>query len=141
MYPERTDEYLETIFLIVRKNGAPARTSQIASELNVSAPSVTEMIQKLSDTGLAEYTPYYGVELTEEGSRQAIRLRHNHRVIRRFLSEVLGIDQDIAKREASILEHATSDIVLEHICQFMQHVDICPKCEAPGRNRCCKLSN
>ncbi|WP_406660436.1 metal-dependent transcriptional regulator [Methanolobus sp. ZRKC3] len=138
MYPERTDEYLETIFLIVRRNEAPARTSQIAAELNVSAPSVTEMIQKLSDAGLVEYTPYYGVELTDAGTTQAMKLRHNHRVIRRFLSEVLGIDQEVARKEASILEHATSEIVLDHICQFMQHVDICPECEPP--ERCCKLS-
>jgi DtxR family Mn-dependent transcriptional regulator len=137
MYPERTDEYLETIFLITRKSQLPARTSQIAAQLNVSAPSVTEMIQKLSDAGLVEYTPYYGVELTDPGNTQAIRLRHNHRVLRRFLSEVLGIDPELAKKEASTLEHVTSEMVLEHICQFMQHMDICPKCE---RNRCCKIS-
>lgn len=139
MYPERTDEYLETIFLITRKSQAPARTSQIAAELNVSAPSVTEMIQKLSDAGFVEYTPYYGAELTDSGNTQAIKLRHNHRVLRRFLSEVLGIDQEIAKKEASTLEHVASEMVLEHICQFMQHVDICPKCEHP-EGRCCKIS-
>ncbi|WP_406655872.1 metal-dependent transcriptional regulator [Methanolobus sp. ZRKC2] len=141
MYPERTDEYLETIFLLVRKNNSPARTNQIAETLNVSAPSVTEMVQRLSEAGLVDYKPYYGAELTKLGSLQAIKLRHSNRVLRRFLSEVLGIDPERATKEASILEHATSEIVLDHICQYMQHAEICPKCERHSKGRkCCKLS-
>ncbi|TGC08945.1 metal-dependent transcriptional regulator [Methanolobus halotolerans] len=141
MYPERTDEYLETIFLLVRKNNSPARTNQIAVALNVSAPSVTEMIQRLSEAGFVDYRPYYGVELTELGSQQAIKLRHSNRVLRRFLSEVLGIEPEKATEEASLLEHATSDIVLDHICQYMRHAELCPKCERQSKGRkCCNLS-
>ncbi|MDW7731562.1 MAG: metal-dependent transcriptional regulator [Methanolobus sp.] len=141
MYPERTDEYLETIFLLVRKNSSPARTNQIAEALRVSPPSVTEMVQRLSEAGLVDYRPYYGVELTELGNLQAIKLRHSHRVLRRFLSEVLGIETEKATREASILEHATSEVVLDHICQYMRHAEICPKCEGYSKGRkCCNLS-
>ncbi|MBN2110938.1 MAG: metal-dependent transcriptional regulator [Methanosarcinaceae archaeon] len=141
MYPERTGEYLETIFLLVRKNNSPARTKQIAEALNVTSPSVTEMVRRLSEAGLVDYRPYYGAELTEQGSLQAIKLRHSNRVLRRFLSEVLGMEPETATKEASVLEHSTSEIVLDHICRYMRHAEICPKCEEqPDGRKCCNLS-
>jgi len=141
MYPERTDEYLETIFLLVRRNNSPARTNQIADALEVSAPSVTEMLQRLSDAGLVEYRPYYGVELTELGKIQAVKLRHNNRVIRKFLCEVLGVSYEEATQEASLLKHSASETFLEHICRYMRHSQICPKCEGYIKGKkCCNLT-
>ncbi|WP_256621293.1 metal-dependent transcriptional regulator [Methanolobus chelungpuianus] len=140
MHPERTDQYLETIFLLIRRNNAPARTTQIAAEMGVSPPSVTEMIQRLSEAGLVDYKPYYGVELTEPGEAQAKRIRHSNRVLRRFLTTVLGIEPETARKEANILQHNTSETVLEHICQYMRHREFCPKCEHPIGSGCCKFS-
>ena len=60
MQSERIEEYLETILYLINKNKGPAKTKQIADELKVSPPSVTEMVQKLSAEGLVKYTPYYG---------------------------------------------------------------------------------
>lgn len=139
-HPERTDQYLETIFLLIRRNNAPARTTQIAAEMGVSPPSVTEMIQRLSETGLVHYKPYYGVELTESGEFQAKKMRHSNRVLRRFLTTVLGIEPETARREADVLQHNTSDIVLEHICQYMRYREFCPACEHSTGSRCCKFS-
>jgi DtxR family Mn-dependent transcriptional regulator len=44
---DRFEEYLETILYLIRKNKGPAKTKQISEELNVSPPSVTEMIKKI----------------------------------------------------------------------------------------------
>jgi DtxR family Mn-dependent transcriptional regulator len=140
MHPERAGEYLETIFLLARKNNTPARTTQIAAELNVSPPSVTEMIQRLSESGFVHYRPYYGVELTESGTNLAKKQRHTNRVLRRFLIIVLGMEPEIAKEEANNLQHTASENLLEHICQYMLHMQLCPECRDSKVKRCCNLS-
>ncbi len=66
----KLQEYLETILYLSRKEGSPVKTSSIATEMGVSQPSVTEMLQRLSSKGLIEYTPYHGVSLTPEGHRR-----------------------------------------------------------------------
>lgn len=55
MHTDRLEEYLETILYLITKNQSPAKTKQIAEELNVSSPSVTEMIKKLHSMGFVEY--------------------------------------------------------------------------------------
>ena len=76
MVNERIEEYLETILFLTKKNNGPAKTNQIAVELNLSAPSVTEMVQKLSEAGFIEYKPYYGVTLTSSGCTEALRIKN-----------------------------------------------------------------
>jgi DtxR family Mn-dependent transcriptional regulator len=126
MQIERFEEYLETILYLIRKNQSPAKTKQISEELNVSPPSVTEMIKKLHSSGLVEYTPYQGVELTEEGTDQAIKIKRKHQVLETFLVDVLDFDRKEAHREACELEHAVSDAVLEKIYEFLGSPEYCP---------------
>jgi len=126
MHTDRLEEYLETIFYLITKNKSPVKTKQISEELNVSPPSVTEMIKKLNSSGLVEYTPYQGVELTEKGTEEAIRIKRKHQVLETFLVDVLGFDRKEAHREACELEHAVSDSVLEKIYEFMGNPEYCP---------------
>jgi len=137
MKEDRIEEYLETILYLINKNKAPARTKQIADELEVSAPSVTEMVQKLSGEGLVRYTPYHGVELTETGAIQASGIKRKHQVLEKFLADVLDIDTKVAHMEACELEHAVSDMVLERICAFMGHPDLCPDGNPIDEGQCC----
>jgi DtxR family transcriptional regulator, Mn-dependent transcriptional regulator len=126
MNTDRLEEYLETIFYLITKNKSPAKTKQISDELNVSPPSVTEMIQKLNSSGLVEYTPYQGVELTEKGTDEAIRIKRKHQVLETFLVDVLNFDRKEAHKEACELEHAVSDSVLEKIYEFLGSPEYCP---------------
>lgn len=126
MHTDRFEEYLETILYIIMTNQGAAKTKQIADELNVSPPSVTEMIKKLSSAGLVKYIPYQGVELTEKGRTQAIRIKRKHQILETFLSDVLGFDRKEAHKEACELEHAVSDSVLEKIYQFLGKPEYCP---------------
>jgi DtxR family Mn-dependent transcriptional regulator len=137
MLNERFEEYLETILYITKKNGGLAHTSQIAEELNLSAPSVTEMVQKLSDSGYIEYTPYYGVALTDKGCTEALRIERRHQLLETFLVDVLGEDPDIAHKEACKMEHSISESTLEKMCAFMGHPDICPDGNPIGHGECC----
>lgn len=126
MHIDRFEEYLETILYLIRKNQGPAKTKQISEELNVSPPSVTEMIKKLYSSGLVEYTPYQGVELTEKGTEQAIKIKRKHQVLETFLVDVLDFDRKEAHKEACELEHAVSDAVLERLYEFLGNPEYCP---------------
>ena len=126
MHTDRLEEYLETILYLITKNQSPAKTKQIAEELNVSSPSVTEMIKKLHSMGLVEYQPYQGVELTDKGAEEAIRIKRKHQVLETFLAEVLDFDRKEAHREACELEHAVSDSVLERLYDFLGNPEYCP---------------
>ncbi|MDO9516626.1 MAG: metal-dependent transcriptional regulator [Methanosarcinaceae archaeon] len=137
MQAERIEEYLETILYLIKKNKAPAKTKQIADELNISPPSVTEMVQKLSNEGLVEYTPYYGVEFTEKGAQEAARIKRKHQVLEKFLVDVLDVDTKVAHSEACELEHAVSDMVLERICAYIGHPDHCPDGNPIDEGECC----
>lgn len=126
MHTDRFEEYLETILYLIRKNQGPAKTKQISEELNVSPPSVTEMVKKLNSSGLVEYTPYQGVELTEKGADEALKIKRKHQVLETFLVEVLNFDRKQAHKEACELEHAVSDAVLEKIYDFLGNPEYCP---------------
>ncbi len=140
MQAERIEEYLETILYLIKKNNAPAKTKQIADELNVSQPSVTEMVQKLSNEGFVKYKPYYGVEFTEKGALEAARIKRKHQVLEKFLVDVLDVDTKIAHSEACELEHSVSDMVLERICTYIGHPNLCPDGNPIDEGECCVTS-
>jgi DtxR family transcriptional regulator, Mn-dependent transcriptional regulator len=101
---ENIEEYLETIFRISLKNRV-AKTGEIATQLGLSPPSVTEMTKKLHGIGYVEYTPYQGVELTEKGKVHAYHLLRKHRVVQEFLVQVLGMEKAEAHEWGCKLEH------------------------------------
>ncbi len=125
MYTDRIEEYLETIQYLTSKNQAPAKNKDLAEELGLAPASVTEMLQKLSEEGLVTYTPYRGVELTEIGVTQSDKIQRKHRILEKFFVKVLHMDREIASKEACILEHHISELVLESICTFMNDSGMC----------------
>ncbi|HIH70361.1 metal-dependent transcriptional regulator [Methermicoccus shengliensis] len=122
----KLQEYLETILYLSRKEGSPVKTSSIATEMGVSQPSVTEMLQRLSSKGLIEYTPYHGVSLTPEGHREANLVRRKHQVLECFLVRVLGYSPADAHEESCLLEHSLSERLLDSLCVMLGHPAICP---------------
>lgn len=136
---ERIEEYLETILYITKKNNGPAKTSQIAEELKLSAPSVTEMVQKLSDNDYVEYVPYYGVTLTSKGGTEALRIKRRHQLLETFLVDVLGVEPELAHTEACEMEHSISDSTLEKMCAHMGHPEVCPDGNPIGHGECCPV--
>jgi len=122
----KLQEYLETILYLVHTAGSPVKTSAIASEMGVSQPSVTEMLQRLSSKGLIEYTPYHGVSLTSEGMREAMLVKRKHQVLECLLVDVFDYSPRDAHEEACLLEHSISERMLENLCTLMGHPRVCP---------------
>jgi DtxR family transcriptional regulator, Mn-dependent transcriptional regulator len=108
------EDYLKAIYRL-SPSGRPASTSEIAHLLELSAPSVSGMVKRLSEQGLLEHVPYKGVQLTAEGRRAALRMVRRHRLIESYLVDFLGYSWDTVHPEAERLEHAVSDTLVERM--------------------------
>src|SRR5438093_1297778 len=83
------EDYLKVIYHLSSQGGFAA-TSDIAAMLEVSSPSVSGMVKRLSETGLIEHVPYRGVQLTPQGRRAALRMIRRHRILELYLTQHLG---------------------------------------------------
>ena len=103
------EDYLKAIYVLGREEGDPVATSAIADYLGKTAPTVTSMVGKLEERGLAEREKYKGVELTEEGETVALEVIRHHRLIEAYLSEHLDYAPSEVHEEADALEHHISE--------------------------------
>jgi DtxR family Mn-dependent transcriptional regulator len=120
-----SEDYLRTIYSL-SQNGSEVSTMDIARSLKVAAPSVTEMMQKLAQKGYVQYTPYEGVKLTTTGLEIAKKITRKHRLLERFLHDLLKLDDAKVHEQANEMEHALSDEAEESLCRFLKHPDTCP---------------
>lgn len=100
---DRMEDYLEVIYELVEQKGY-ATTVDISKYLNVSAPSVTKMTQKLDETGYLKYEKYRGIRLTNEGVRIAQSIRNRHGLLAEFF-KIIGVDEESANNDAEGIEH------------------------------------
>jgi DtxR family Mn-dependent transcriptional regulator len=125
MLSEAVEDYLKAIYGIEAKLGS-AKTGDVAARLGVTPASATGMLKKLARMDYVVRRPYGGVTLTAEGKELASRLVRKHRLIERYLVEVLHMPWDKVHAEAEILEHAISDEVEKRIDSFLNHPQKCP---------------
>jgi DtxR family Mn-dependent transcriptional regulator len=114
MASEQVENYIKNIYKL-QEQEKRVTTSLLSDRLQISAPSVSEMVRKLADEGTVRYTPYKGVELTEEGRKQALKIVRRHRLWELFLVEVLKYQWDEIDEEAERLEHFMSEKLEERI--------------------------
>jgi len=112
------EDYLKAIYHLSSQGGF-ATTSDIAASLEVSAPAVSGMVRRLSETGLIEHVPYRGVQLTAQGRRAALRMIRRHRILEVYLTERLDYVWDDVHEEAERLEHAVSDGLIERMARAL----------------------
>ncbi|MCA9174648.1 MAG: metal-dependent transcriptional regulator [Planctomycetales bacterium] len=113
------ENYVKAIYTICARSDEPATTGAIAEALSVSPGAVSSMLKTLSESGLAEYTPYEGVRLTEPGRALALRVVRRHRLIELFLARTLEMTWDEVHEEAEHMEHAVSDRLIDRIDRFL----------------------
>ena len=119
------EDYLKAIYRL-SPEGRTASTSEIAHLLELSPPSVSGMVKRLSELGLLEHLPYKGVQLTAGGRRAALRMVRRHRLIEAYLVEFLGYSWDTVHEEAERLEHAVSDVLVERMAVALGHPAVDP---------------
>ncbi|UCE92378.1 MAG: metal-dependent transcriptional regulator [Methanobacteriota archaeon] len=134
MASEITEQYLKIIYNLTEEEGA-AKTTEIAQRLGVAPASVTQMIHKLSKQGYVRHEPYHGTRLSPKGKRVAKRIARRHRLLERFLSDIVGVGVEAGHDQACKMEHALSEEAEEVLCKMMNHPQRCPhgrpipKCE------------
>jgi DtxR family Mn-dependent transcriptional regulator len=122
-------ETLKAVYrLTAPRSGAPqaAHTGALAEALGVSPGTVTATVKRLAERRLADHTPYKGVELTDVGRRLAIGAIRRHRIVERFLSDMLGYAWNEADRLAPAFEHDLPDEVFERLFVALHRPTTCP---------------
>ena len=113
---QSVEDFLKAIFRLQRTTDRVA-TNALAEALNISAPAVTDMAQRLVEDGMVDYLKYRGVRLTDEGEGVALKMLRRHRLIEAYLVEDLGYQLHEVHDEAEALEHTVSDRFVEAIAR------------------------
>lgn len=122
---EITEQYLKAIYKLTEEGGS-AKTTDIAALIDVSPASVTEMLHKLDERGYIKHELYKGVVLKRKGRRIASKVTRKHRLLERFLSDVVGVTGRSRHEQACRMEHVLTDEAEHNICKMMHHPEECP---------------
>ena len=118
-------ETLKSIYRLSR-DGAGAHTGALAEALGVSHGTATATVKRLAERGLLDHRPYRGVELTVVGRRAAVAAIRRHRIVERFLSDMLGYAWNEADRLATNFEHELPQEVEDRLFVALDRPATCP---------------
>jgi DtxR family Mn-dependent transcriptional regulator len=119
------DEYLQTLYWL-HEAGLPMTGANLARAMQLAAPTVHEMIGRLQRDGYITRADDKTISFTPSGERQAADIVSRHRLIERFLTDVLGIPWDEVHEEAERLEHAMSPVLEERMRAAIGDARTCP---------------
>lgn len=118
-------EALKAIYRLTR-DGSEAHTGALAEVLKLSPGTVTTTVKRLADRGLVDHRPYQGVTFTATGQQTAIAAIRRHRIVERFLADMLGYAWNEADQLAVGFEHELPDAVLERLYVALHRPSTCP---------------
>lgn len=116
---------MEVISELVELKGY-ATTLDISRYMDVSAPSVTKMLQRLDEGDFLEYEKYHGINLTSKGVQLAENIRQKHGTLLEFF-EILGISHDTANQDAEGVEHHLNPKTIKQLRKFITFLKSNPK--------------
>ena len=119
------EEYLQTIFWL-HEAGLPMTGANVARAMQLSAPTVHEMVGRLVKDGYITRAADKSISFTEDGLEQAQQVVRRHRLIERFLTDVLKIPWDDVHEEAERLEHAMSPVLEARMMAAIGDAKTCP---------------
>jgi len=115
------EDYLEAIMLLGQSKTA-VRVTDLSARLDVTKPSVSAALKKLSESHLIEHVRYGTIKLTLEGAAIASDVYQRHQVLSQFLTVILQLDDSVAEKDACRIEHHLSAETLERLTEFMDFV-------------------
>jgi DtxR family Mn-dependent transcriptional regulator len=119
------EEYLQILFWL-QEAGLPMTGANVARAMQLSAPTVHEMIGRLERDGYITRGADRAIAFTASGAEHADGIVRRHRLIERFLTDVLGIPWDEVHEEAERLEHAMSPVLEERMLAAIGDAKTCP---------------
>jgi DtxR family Mn-dependent transcriptional regulator len=118
-------ETMKAIYRLTRDQPI-AQTGALAEALGVSPGTVTVTVKRLAERGLVDHRPYHGVELAGAGRAVAVAAIRRHRIVERFLADMLGYAWNEADRLAATFEHDLPDEVEERLYLALDRPGACP---------------
>jgi len=119
------EEYLEIMFWL-EEAGLPITGANVARAMQLSPPTVSEMVGRLEEDDYIERASDKSLAFTARGRTEAEAIVRRHRLIERFLTDVLGIPWDEVHEEAERLEHAMSPVLEERMKAAIGDAKTCP---------------
>ncbi len=119
------EEYLQSLFWL-HEAGLPMTGANVARAMQLSAPTVHEMVGRLEKDGYITRAKDRTISFTDEGERHAENVVRRHRLIERFLTDVLQIPWDEVHEEAERMEHAMSPVLEERMLAAIGDAKTCP---------------
>lgn len=118
-------DYLSEIYRLGQR-GVWVSTTAIAERLNVSGPAAVRMVRRLHQGGLVDHLPYRGVRLTPSGNKAALLGIRRHRLVERFLVDVLKFGWHEVHDEADELQKGITQRLEDRMDDLMNHPATCP---------------
>jgi DtxR family transcriptional regulator, Mn-dependent transcriptional regulator len=122
---EKMREYLEVIYYLAARN-EPVIAARLADWMHVTAPTVTNIVAKMEQRGYITRHSHNEITLTDEGFALAEAMVRRHRILERFLVDVMGLPWHQIHDEAVRLEHALSPTMEARIESLVGHSTTCP---------------
>ncbi len=122
---EVISHYLEALYYMWSE-GEPSRSARLADWLGVSRPTVTVALRRMTRDGMVRMNSRKEIELTAAGRNAAESIVRRHRIMERWLTDVLGLDWVTADEEAARLEHAVSEKVEQRLYEALGRPRTCP---------------
>ena len=125
MTTRNIEDYLEAIWDL-QKNKGYIKVKDIADKLEVTRPSVSEMIKKLSENEYIIYEKYGGIIFTGRGKKLAQEIKKRHNLLVEFL-KIIGVDEQNAQQDACKLEHDVSPETITCLLEFVEFISLLPE--------------
>jgi DtxR family Mn-dependent transcriptional regulator len=119
------EEYLQTIYWLMEA-GLPITGANIARAMQLSPPTVHEMLGRLESDGYVVRADDKSLRFSPDGERHAKAIVRRHRLIERFLTDVVGVAWDEVHEEAERLEHAMSPVFESWMLSSIGDAETCP---------------
>ncbi len=113
------EDYLEAVFVLSQQKGS-VRLTDIAEHLGVSKPSVNRAVNTLTQNGFLEHVTYGDIIITPAGESYAANVLRRHRLIKQFLVDRLGVDEENAENDACQMEHVMSPVTIDKLYEYLE---------------------
>src|SRR4029077_19718793 len=110
----------------MRAEGEAVRSARLADWLSVSRPTVTVALRRMTRDGMVRLNAHHEIEVTARGHQAAAAIVRRHRIVERWLTDVLGLDWVTADAEAERLEHAVSEVGEGTLYRSLGRPKTCP---------------
>jgi len=115
------ENFVKAVYKNDKDESHDTKPGTIAKKLGISNAAATDMAKKLAEKDLVDYKKYQKLQLTEKGNKMALNILRKHRLWEALLFKLFDMSLHDIHREAELLEHQTSEFLVEQISSYLGH--------------------